>query len=447
MKLKSIRGGFGISYSPGNYTSNAALKNVPFQSTYQPNCQSTLAVQIEITVQGSNTGNRTCNAVNGETTTFDQGLPLPAAPNIANLQTLTPLSFRSENANFKSGVIDQFNLQVERQFGANVINIGYVGNVGGHLPQIINDINQPAPYSTNPNSPLFGTGPRRLAAQFPNGNLSGVGLVLSEGISNYNGLQTSLQRRFSKGLSFDANYTWAKGLNDNNGFSQEGDQEGFSDADPFHIRQTEYGIAENDIQNRFALSANYEFQYGKEFTGLKKLALAGYHINTIAVWQSGKPFTILNGGGNNDNTTFVDPVTGKTVTEAYGNRAVPNNGGGRDRPNQVADPRGNRSLHQFFNTAAFGPQPTGTIGSTPRNSLFGPNYRHVDLSLFKDLAVTERVNLQFRAESYNISNTPSYIIPLGSGNAQLGNPAFGTVTNFDPNYNPRLYQFALKAQF
>ncbi len=445
--LTIVRGGFGISYFPGNYTSNAALKNVPFQSTYQPNCQSPLAVQIEINVQGSNTGNRACNAANGESITFDQGLPLPVAPNISNLQTLTPLSFRSQNVNFKSAVIDQYNLQVERQFGANVVTIGYVGNTGHHLPQIVNDINQPAPYSTNPNSPLFGTGPRRLAAQFPNGNLASVGEVLSEGISNYNGLQTSIQRRFSKGLSFDANYTWAKGLNDNNGFSQEGDQEGFSDANPFNLRQTEYGIAENDIQNRFALSLNYQIQYGKNFTGIKKQTLAGWSINTISVWQSGKPFTILNGGGNNDNTTYVDPVTGNTVTENFGNRAVPANGGGRDRPNQIADPRGNRSLHQFFNTAAFAPQPTGTIGTTPRNSLFGPNFRHVDLSIFKDFPVTERVNLQFRAESYNISNTPSYIIPLGSGNAQLGNPAFGTVTNFDPNYNPRQYQFALKAQF
>ncbi|WP_263353413.1 hypothetical protein [Acidicapsa acidisoli] len=56
-------------------------------------------------------------------------------------------------------------------------------------------------------------------------------------------------------------------------------------------------------------------------------------------------------------------------------------------------------------------------------------------------------DLQFTAQSFNVSNTPSYIIPLGSGNAQLGNAAFGTVTNYDPNYNPRQYQFALKFQF
>ena len=470
-----VRGGFGISYFPGNYTSNTDLKNVPFLSNLQPNCQSAAAIQIETNFQGSNTGNPQCAAAYSS---FSQGLPIPTAPDVSNLHNLNPLSFNTESPNFKSGVIDQFNLQVEQQFGATVMTVGYVGNIGHHLPQVINDINQPAPYSLNPASPFYyartgvanpanrqNSGPRRLDAQFPasgpntQGNLGGVGLVQSEGISNYNGLQVSLQRRFSKGLSFDANYTWSKALSDNTGYSQEGDQEGFSNANPFNLRATEYGIAENDIQNRFALSANYEFQYGKNFTGLKKFALSGYHINTISVWQSGKPFTILNGGGNNDNTQFanINPLTGFPVldskgqpsftTEGYGNRAVPNNGGGRDRPNQIADPRGNRSLSKFFNTAAFAPQPTGTIGNVQRNSLFGPNFRHVDLSLFKDFAVTERVNVQFRAESFNISNTPSYIIPLGSGNAQLGNTAFGTVTNFDPNYNPRLYQFALKAQF
>jgi hypothetical protein len=71
----------------------------------------------------------------------------------------------------------------------------------------------------------------------------------------------------------------------------------------------------------------------------------------------------------------------------------------------------------------------------------------VDIALTKKFPVTERINLQFTAQSFNLSNTPSYIIPLGSGNAQLGNPAFGTVTNYDPNYNPRQYQFALKLQF
>jgi hypothetical protein len=72
----------------------------------------------------------------------------------------------------------------------------------------------------------------------------------------------------------------------------------------------------------------------------------------------------------------------------------------------------------------------------------------VDLSLFKNFPVTERVNLQFRAEAFDISNTPDYYIPNNnSGNQELGNATYDTVTASDPNYTPRELQFALKVQF
>ena len=438
-----IRGGYGLSFFPGNYTSNADLKNAPFVSVYNPNCQSSLALTIERLHTGFNPNsvNPDCSTISGATTAFDQGLPLPAAPNVSNLANISALSFIAESPKFRSALIQQFNLQIEQQFGANVLTIGYVGNIGQHLPETINDINVPKPFSTRPSDPNYNaTAARPLSTTLA--NLGSVGLLQSEGVSNYNALQTSFQRRFSKGLSFDANYTWGKALSDVVGFSQEGAQ-GWSNADPTRIRQIDYGVAENDIQNRFAFSLAYEMQYGRNFTGLKKLAFAGYHVNTITVYQSGKPFSVENGGGNNDNT--VDPATG--ATEAFGNRATPRNNGGSDRPNQNGDARGSKSNHAFFNTAAFTPQPVGTIGTAHRNSLFGPNYRHVDLSLFKDFTVTERLALQFRAESFNLTNTPDFILTQGSGNVQLGNSAFGTVTAFDPNYNPRLLQFALKAQF
>jgi hypothetical protein len=113
----------------------------------------------------------------------------------------------------------------------------------------------------------------------------------------------------------------------------------------------------------------------------------------------------------------------------------------------MANARGPKTNHEFFNTAAFVPQPTGTNGNEVRGSLFGPDSRHVDLSMFKDFPVTERLRLRFRAESFNISNTPSFIVSPGSGTTQLGNTSFGVIQDFDTNYTPRLYQFALKAQF
>jgi hypothetical protein len=444
-----IRGGYGISYYPGNYTSNGDLKNAPFTSVNSPSCQSTLAVQIETSVYiNPATGkhqlppgqNGDC-ALQGQFSTFSQGILPPSAPTaaqLANLSTINGLSFVAEATNFKNALIQQYNLQLEQQVGANVFIIGYVGNVGQHLPESINNINQPLPFNpiTNPNAsarPLSG----------PLLNLGGVSYLATGGISNYNGLQTSFQRRFTRGLALDANYTWSKALADTSTFSQQGDQ-GWSNALPTNIRATEYGPADTNLQNRFAFSINYELQYGKNFTGLKKAALSGWQTNMIAGWQSGKVFSIISSGAGADN-----PVESDGQTHGFNNRAVPQNSGGADRPNTIKDPRlGHHTLSEFFDTSAFAPQPLGTIGNTQRNSMFGPHFRDVDLSLFKNFPVTERATIQFRVETFNISNTPNfYIANNNSSNQQFGNAAFGTISATDPNYNPRQYQFVLKALF
>jgi hypothetical protein len=231
-------------------------------------------------------------------------------------------------------------------------------------------------------------------------------------------------------------------MSNNVGFSEEGDQ-GAYNANPYdtHI---DYGVAENSIANRFALSINYEFQYGKGWTGIKKQALAGWEVNSIAVWQSGKPLTVVN-GGSGGTTSDIGPEGGSTV---YGNRATPINNGGSDRPNMIASPKGPKKLSEYFNTAAFAPQPLGTIGNEVRNSFYGPHFRHIDLSLFKDFHLTERYVLQFRAEAFDFTNTPNYYIPQNNpGNLTLGSSNFGTVSNYDPNYTPRQLQFALKLTF
>ena len=441
-----IRGGYGLSFFPGNYTSNADLKNPPFTSIYSPNCQSTLAVQLEATVPGASAGqNPACPTIGAPgVISGTVAIPAPTIPNVADLAGITGLSFVAEAPHFRDSLIQQFNLQVEQQLGANVFTIGYVGNIAQHLPESIDNINQPAPF--NPLAPVGSAanptgGAHQLQAQLP--NLGSVSYINSGGISNYNALQTSFQRRFVKGLAFDANYTWAKALSDVSGFSQQGDQ-GWAHADPTRIRQIEYGKADNDLQNRFALSLNYEEQYGKEFTGIKKAVLAGWETNMIMAWQSGRVFSVVETGNGLDN-----PVESDGLRHGFNNRATPQNAGGADRPSQIGDARlGHKTLTHFFNTAAFVPQPLGTVGTTQRNSLFGPDFRHVDLSLFKNFPVTERVNLQFRVESFNISNTPSFFIGNNNtSNQEFGNAAFGTISATDPNYNPREYQFVLKAQF
>jgi Carboxypeptidase regulatory-like domain len=449
-----IRGGYGLSYFPDNYTSNGDLKNAPFTSVNSPSCQSTVAVQIETFVNGGTLpkGQNPDCALQGQFGNLSQGILPPSAPTasqLANLSTIPGLSFVVDQVNFKNALIQQFNLQVEQQVGANVFIIGYVGNVGQHLPESINNVNQALPY--NPLYPVGSAqnpvgGARSLSSSLPNlGNVSYLG---TGGISNYNGLQASFQRRFTKGLAVDANYTWSKGLADTSTFSQQGDQ-GWSNANPLAIRQIEYGKADTDLQNRFALSLNYELQYGKEFTGFKKAALSGWQTNLIAGWQSGKVFSIVSSGSGADNPLDSGPAAPTPTAYGYNNRAVPQNANGADRPNTVTDPRlSHHTLTEFFNTSAFAPQPLGTVGNTQRNSMFGPHFRDFDLSLFKNFPITERVTMQFRVETFNISNTPNfYIANNNSSNQEFGNASFGQITATDPNYNPRQYQFVLKALF
>ena len=418
-----LRGGFGLSFFPGNYTSNADLKNAPFVSVYAPDCESTLAYNIQTSL--GKTGISPDCATLGLPGTFAAGMPAPVGQTINS----SGISFVAEDPHFKSGVAEQFNLLLEKAFGANVATVGYVGVLGRHLPLTINDINEPAPNAS-------GSAPRPLAAVgLP--NVSGVNWLSSEGTSNYNALQMTLQRRYSNGLTANLNYTYSHALSDVTGLSEEG-QEGWSDADPFNIRKYEYGNADNDIRHRFAGTVTYELPFGKHLQGTKKMLLGGWQTNALLAWQSGKPFTIINNGAD-----------GGMNNRSHG----PAINGGVDRPNMfplgqgVAVP-GTTCISAFGHD--FCPQALGTVGSEPRNALYGPHFRHLDMSLFKDFQINERLKVQFRTEVFNLSNTPNYYVNNNVNSSPptfLGNGSFGKITATDPNYTPREIQFALKILF
>lgn len=412
-----LRGGFGLSFFPGNYTSNADLKNAPFVSVYSPNCESTIAFNIQTKLGVTSGLAPDCATVpgSGSFATFDAGLPVPSGQTINS----NSLSFMAEDPKFKSGVAEQFNLLLEKSFGPNVLTVGYVGVLGRHLPETLNDINEPAP----------GGAARPLHAVLP--NLGGVNWLVSEGVSSYNGLQTSFQRRLSSGLTASLNYTYSHALSDVTGMSEEG-QEGWGNADPFNIRRYEYGNADNDIRHRFAGSATYALPFGQNLTGAKKMLFGGWQTNAILAWQSGHPFTIVNNG----------------AAGGFGNRAHGNAiNGGVDRPDMV--PVGTPGSFEAFGHA-FLPQALGTVGTERRNSLYGPDFRHLDMSFFKDFQVRESLKVQFRTEAFNISNTPNYYVNNNVNSSPatlLGNSQFGKVLGVDPNYVPRQFQFVLKVLF
>jgi hypothetical protein len=448
-----LRGGFGLSFYPGNFTSNAALKNAPFTSVFAPTCASPVAVGIEQKYLQAGVITATqvqpnCAGIAGTNPVFDQGVPLPAA------QTLNSpnLSFNAIARNFKSGMVEQFNFLVERQIGQNVLTLGYVGALGRHVPETLNDINVPNPANYAPgNGPgQLGSQPRPTSTTLP--GLGTVAYYQDEGASSYNALQATFQRRYANGLSFQGNYTWAHALDDATGISNEG-QEGWGNADPFNVAGTEYSNSDLDLRQRFVLTGTYELQYGKEFTGVKKALLAGYVFNEVYVWNTGNPFSITDNFTGFGNSVYAAGV-----------------GSGPDRPEQIAPAKlSHPSISEWFNPAAFVEPAPGYIPNTRRNNLYGPHFQHVDLSIFKDVNVTENTKAEFRIESYNLTNTPAYFVANDQNHDSTTNlvpacvsgtyngavctdpaapsSAFGRIVRTNPSYTPRNLQIAIKLLF
>jgi hypothetical protein len=464
-----VRGGFGLAFFPGNYTANASLKNAPFNSVYAPSvngngCQSLLANQIATNYKAANPNAGTsvvlaCPATSGangytQTNALSQGIPVPApqglnSPNLSLGETVAP--------GFRTSYVEQFNLQVEQQFGGNVITIGYVGQSGRHLPATINDINLPNPSTITADTVSGGvlvpgnsrTIKRPTSTILP--GLGGVGGYNSIGSSSYNALQVSFQRRFDKGLTISSNYTWSHAIDDVTDLSFEG-QEGWGNNNPFNIAGTETGSSDLDLRNRFVFSGSYAEQAYKNAHGLTRLALAGWQSNIIWIWNAGSPFSIT------DNYTGLG-------NSLYGPAGI---APGPNRPLQIGNPKlAHRTINQWFNPLAFETPLDGQPGNTPRNSLTGPTFEHADVSLFKDFLITERFNLEFRAEAFNVTNTVGYFVPndqndhattnaVGTNPLSI-NPAappaltpgsgFAQIVSVNPGYIPRTLQFALKLKF
>ena len=443
-----VRGGFGLTYFPGNYTSNAALKNPPFTSNFGPNCASPLAVQLEQASVVPDPGNGTppppghifqaqvqtsCSTIPGAPPTLAAGIPIPTGipgPNDP------PPGFSAVQRNLKSGSVDQFNLMVEKQFGQNVLTIGYIGDVGHHLPMTLNNVNVPNPTGL---TPFQITQLKATDRPFP--TFGSIADYISQGSSTYHALQVSFQRRYSKGITVGSNYTWSHAIDDTTTLSFEG-QEGWGNANPFNVQALETGNSDLDLRHRFVAYSTYELPFGKGSSGARKMAFGGWQTNAILIWNSGSPFTITDNFTSNSQNVFPGAVAAA----------------GPDRPNQIAPATlSNPSISEWFNRNAFVIPGPGVIGNEPRNGLFGPHFRHFDFSLFKDFQLKESLKMQFRTEFFNLTNTPSYfvannqnsdsttnLVPL-QGSAP--NTAFGQIVRTNPNYTPRAIQLGLKLLF
>src|SRR5579862_679606 len=406
-----IRGGFGMSRFPQDYASGSLnLLNAPFVSQ-TINCFPAVT-----------SGSTACPAGSG---TLSQGAPSAAIPALNNL---VPGVLAAHALNYPQAYIIQYNLTVQKQFGQNVVSVGYVGEVARHLQ-----------YAPNQNIPLPSTGalnPLVYSGVLP--NVSSINFYTATGASEFNSAQFTFERRYSKGLTVNANYTFARNLTN----ISDGGTTGAATVGAIlpSNRAYDWGNSDIGIKNRFSFRANYELPFGKSATGLMKYATAGWQLNTLAFWQSGIPFTVLDAA--------FSPALSNVSTLVT-----------TDRPNVISGASyaaTNQTYSNWINLNAFTPQVKGTVGNEARDQLYGPHQRSVDFSVFKDFPLKERMKLQFRAEVYNLSNTenfgqPNVTITKWSANTPGGVPLnagqFGQITASNAALNPRQFQLALKLIF
>ena len=323
---------------------------------------------------------------------LSQGVPAPIATSI----TPPTGTFQAEELNFKNTRTQQYNVFLEKEFAGNVFGAGYLGMYQSHLTQYIGNVDL-APAAAGAIQAR-----RAYFATLP--GVSSIPLIASDYLGTDNALQMTFQRRQSRGLTLSSNYTLAHAV--------------VTNAAPWDWTVTERYDSGFDIRHRFVFSANYELPFMASSSGVVHGLLAGWQLNSIWSYHSGTPFTVTNGSARS-------------------------NTGGTDRPNQVGDPElDNPTLAQWFNTAAFVAQPVNTIGNTGSNTLHGPSFKRFDLSVFKNLSLTNQTRIQLRAEVFNVFNTPSFANPASA----LGNAGFGSITSTGNNI-PRQMQFAAKLLF
>ena len=180
-----------------------------------------------------------------------------------------------------------------------------------------------------------------------------------------------------------------------------------------------------NIPNRFVASTTYELPFqGSGWAGHLE---RGWQINGIFQFFDGLPFSATSSGGVGDGLTPRAQL-------------LPGFGNGTLSPGQ-------RTIKKWFNTAAFISAPTGRWGSSGRNILQGPGTKDVDFSVFRDIHLTEQLNLQLRSEFFNLLNTPQFNNPA----ATSGSPSFGTISSAgSPNTLQRIsreIQLAAKVTF
>jgi hypothetical protein len=364
---------------------------------------------------------------NGSMASLETGLSAivfsPAEVNASGL-SLAARQFR-----YLSPYYEDYNFAVQYQISPNqAFSLAYVGD-GGHHMNTIPSTNEPSeilPPGLNPQNYV----------PFPD-FARGSPYEMTGATTYYNSLQTSFQRRFSGGLTFMANYTWSHCRADwrSADASTVGGWRAYTL--PGFGLQGDYGYCDADAPQIFHFSGTYTLPVGNgqhflgKNSGVLNQVIGGWRLNWIMTLEDGMPFTIgCPIATTSDYGCYADEVPGQNVY------AGPHN------------------VNQWLNPAAFANPPVATtIGQTDFSPLggfptpvHGPGEHRIDFSIFKEFPFSENKRLQFRAEIFNLTNTPWFANP---GYTDFTNPAtFGMITSLRDGANdPRILQLALKFFF
>jgi hypothetical protein len=334
-----------------------------------------------------------------------------------------------------SGYSQQWNFTVQKTIASSWnLEVGYLGSKNTRLGIPDANINQlPAQYLsqgaallTKVANPFFGQIPassslgastiaqQQLLRPYP--RFTTVALFRDNvGNSSYNAATAKLEKRLSRGLTVSAAYTFSKLLDDASSvFSQTiftGPVLNNTGAADAYNRHLEKDLSSGDIPRVFALGWVYDVP--------RIWKIAGWQIGGLVRVQAGDTVAVTQATNNNSSLGF----------------AV-------QRPNRIADPNqfDGRTVPKYFNTGAFTAVPQFVIGNSSRNPVRGPGLQDADLMIGKTFMVTERMRVEFRAEAFNVSNTP----PLNDPNGSFGSAAFGSITSAG---NPRDFEFVCKIRF
>lgn len=316
---------------------------------------------------------------------------------------------RAWDPNLRPQFTQQWNVFVERLLTQSMsANVGYVGHNATHLVTPVEG-NQPLPGTGDVSTwaplqqrrPLFATAPL----------ITNISTTASRGRSDYKGLQASVRQRNVSGLEYLASYTWSEVRTNNLGYYGSG---GVAAEGAYWMNayapELNYGPAFFDARHNFVLSANYELPFGKgrtwgnDSSGLVEAILGGWRLSGIVQARTGFPITVID--GSNPSLQAVR---------------------GNQRPNCVGNPvPADQNIDRWLDITAFSRAPRGTFGNCGIGVARAPAYRNIDAVLAKRFNGGGHRSFEFRAEAFNLTNTPSFGPPARDINAPN---TFGRITS------------------